>query len=300
MLVLGGKGFIGRHAVAAFNALNIGVEIGTRSPGPQPGLNGEREIRLEKMQSPEDWTELVREFDVVLNCVGILRNQHGACYGDVHHRAPYALAKAAEGKPLRLVHVSAIGLERNDRSRFLTSKLRGENALRSTAADWVIARPSLLDGEGGFGAVWLRGVARLPFFFVPSGANGKISALTATDLGEALTRLCLATADELMLSQSREFELGGPREYDFESYMRALRTRHSNSRALAIRVPSLAARLFAHFCDLIHFTPFSFGHWELLRKDNLAEPNRLPELLGRPASEVVDGVDSQQAPSKAQ
>jgi NADH dehydrogenase len=31
----------------------------------------------------------------------------------------------------------------------------------------------------------------------------------------------------------------------------------------------------------VHFSPFSFGHWELLQHDNLPQPNRLTELLGR-------------------
>ena len=30
-----------------------------------------------------------------------------------------------------------------------------------------------------------------------------------------------------------------------------------------------------------HFSPFSFGHWELLHYDNIPRTNRLPELLGR-------------------
>jgi hypothetical protein len=32
---------------------------------------------------------------------------------------------------------------------------------------------------------------------------------------------------------------------------------------------------------VLHITPFSFGHWELLGHDNCPRINRLPELLGR-------------------
>jgi NADH dehydrogenase len=48
-----------------------------------------------------------------------------------------------------------------------------------------------------------------------------------------------------------------------------------------LRVPDCLCRMAAHACDLLHFSPFSFGHWELLQHDNLPQPNRLPELLGR-------------------
>ena len=239
------------------------------------------------MTSPDDWRNATLEFDVILNCVGILRPQRAASYEQIHHLAPQAIARACEGTDTHFVHISALGLHDNDKSGFLTSKRRGELAIQQTHSNWIIVRPSLLDGEGGYGAAWLRGVARLPVFAVPADAKGKIAALTATDLGTALSRLCLASAEELALHQSQIFDLGGVRAYRFKQYIRGLRRRHTNSRALAIPIPGFVARAGAHLCDLARVTPFSFGHWELLRKDNVPNPNRLPELLGRPPAEVV-------------
>jgi NADH dehydrogenase len=244
-------------------------------------------LRLEEMTSVGSWKELVREFDVILNCVGILRPQRSASYEQIHHLAPQAISAACNDLKTRFVHVSAIGLKRTDRSGFLTTKLRGENAIRASSSNWIITRPSLLDGEGGYGAAWLRGVSRLPVFATPADATGRIAALTATDLGEALARLCLAPSEDLHLNKSRIFELGGSRSYKFETYIRGLRLRHSQTRALSIPIPGIIARIGAHICDLLHITPFSFGHWELLRKDNVPTPNRLPELLGRAPTEVI-------------
>ena len=65
---------------------------------------------------------------------------------------PTALARACRELPKRFVHVSALGLHADARSRFLTSKLAGEVAIKTSGAHWAIVRPSLLDGEGGCGA----------------------------------------------------------------------------------------------------------------------------------------------------
>ena len=75
--------------------------------------------------------------------------------------------------------------------------------------------------------------------------------------------------------------------YTFEGYIRGLRKRYADNAALALRVPGILARAFAHVCDLFHFSPFSFGHWELLCRDNLPMPNRLPELLGKEPDKVI-------------
>ncbi len=287
ILVLGGKGFVGSHAVSALSAGGAAVVVGTRSPRKAEARLEEREFHLERMLSPESWAEAAAEFDVILNCVGILRPQWRASYEKVHHLAPYALAIAAARYKTRFVHVSALGLQSGDRSGFLTSKRNGENAIQSTQGDWILARPSLLDGEGGFGAAWLRGVSRLPFFVVPADAKGQIAALIANDLGEGLARLCLGAEAELGLKETRVFELGGPRAFDFESYILGLRARYTDREAAVLRVPGIVARIFAHLCDAVYFSPFTFGHWELLRRDNIASPNRLPELLGRVPSEVI-------------
>jgi len=288
VLVLGGTGFVGRHAVAALLDDGASVVIGTRFPRPLGDREPpHREIKFECLTSPTDWLPLIDDVDAILNCVGILRQRGDETYDLVHHRAPAALAEACREQQKRFVHVSALGLDKPARSRFLTSKLAGEKAIRKIGGDWIFARPSLLDGVGGFGAAWLRGIARLPLFVAPADAKGHIAALDVTELGEALTRLSLGSAGELMLEDSRVFELGGTESWEFRDYILVLRGTYTDKPALCIPLPGILARAGAHLFDVLHFSPFSFGHWELLRRDNKPLRNRLPELLGRPPVSVA-------------
>lgn len=288
VLVLGGHGFIGRHAVSALARAGAAVTIGTRNPRSGPGDYPQERHVLHEALAESDWHDAAQRFDVILNAVGILRQRLGETYDAVHHRAPEALALACKAHDTRLVLVSALGLSLSARSRFLSSKVRGEQAVESVGGRWILARLSLLDGDGGFGASWLRGVSKLPLFVVPTSAQGRIAALTANDAGEALSALCLRSDEALDTADSRVYELGGRTAFSFEGYIHGLGRRYRSSRAKAVRVPGVLARVGAHLCDLVHFSPFSFGHWELLCHDNVPNPNRLGELLGREPDPVVD------------
>lgn len=285
VLVLGGTGFIGQHAVAALHARGCRVTIGSRRACPDgrgdSHHHGWRQARFETLLVDSAWKTLLEDIDVVINCVGILRQRGAETYERVHHLAPAALARACRSADVRLLHVTALGLAHPARSRFLTSKLAGENAIRHSGADWRLVRPSLLDGEGGYGAKWIRRVARWPVHALPADALGKIAALDVAELGEALATLALKPIAPDSETSLREFELGGPERLSILELMAAIRRLHTHKPAMSWRVPALLARLGSHACDLLHVTPYSYGHYELLRHDNCPSHNRLPELLGR-------------------
>jgi uncharacterized protein YbjT (DUF2867 family) len=288
VLVLGGTGFIGRHVVAALADRPCAVVVGSRRPerNEEPTAaavpsSDPRRLNFAQLLTPADWREQLGGIDVVINCVGILRQRGRETYERVHHLAPAALAMACRELGLRFIHVSALGLDASARSRFLRSKLAGEAAIRDSGADWRIVRPSLLDGEGGFGASWLRRVARWPLQPVPADAVGRIAALDVRDLGQALAGLALNPDSSTDAVSMREFDLGGLDERNLAEHLLALRRLSTSNGAWQLRFPSLLARLGSHVCDLLHLTPYSYGHWELLRRGNCPAHNRLPELLGR-------------------
>ena len=92
--MLGGTGFIGRHVVAELLARGRRVVIGTRRPGRAgrrlaAAMRCEvREVHFERLAAAESWPPLLAGVDVVVNCVGILRERGAETYDRVHHRAP--------------------------------------------------------------------------------------------------------------------------------------------------------------------------------------------------------------------
>jgi len=119
---------------------------------------------------------------------------------------------------------------------------------------------------------------------LPADANGKIAALDVGDLGEAIAVLCETPGNNL-----REVELGGTDLRTMREHLAAFRCALGYSPALCLLLPPWLARLASHLCDLLHFSPFSYGHLELMRRDNVPQVNRLPEILMREPRKVGVG-----------
>ncbi len=277
VLVLGGRGFIGRYAARALLARGHEVTVGTRK---KIASNTERltyqTVSLQKVSRCIDWCDIVKPFDAVVNCVGILRPRFRETYAEIHHWAPYRIAKACAVYGKRFVHVSALGLSDTAESEFIRSKLAGEFAIAETNADYSIVRPSILDGDDGFGSRWIRRVANWRWQFVPSDATGMLAPLHVEDLGEALARL----AEMRNEARYRDVELGGRDERTMATYLVALRG-DKLPMPRQFNVPAWLVRTASHVCDALHATPLSWAHVQLMRRDNRPEINLLPEILGR-------------------
>lgn len=274
VLVLGGNGFIGKSIVTQLQMQGAEVLIGSRKKSAN---SNSLEIHLQSMLDIKDWLPLLNGIDVVVNSVGILRERKGGeTYEKVHTQVPAALAKASAKLGIRLVHISAIGLSLQAKSRFIRSKYLGEQAILASGVDVVIVRPSLLDGEGGFGAKWFRRVSKWPLQLVMQ-SDGLVAPLQVTDLGEAVAKLCLASYNKL----PKVIELGGNEVITIPQYLNWLRTTSARNPALQIAVPKIVVRIASHILDVLAWTPLSFGHFELMQGKNVPAVNWLPILLGR-------------------
>jgi NADH dehydrogenase len=292
VLVLGGTGFLGRHVVAALDARGHEVIVGSRRPAPadaHPDAPPRRVVRFEDLTEPSRWIPVVEDMDAVVNCVGVLRERGRATYERVHLVAPAALAAAcAKLRLRRLIHVSALGLRKEARSRFVSSKLRGEMALAASGVPCVVVRPSLLEGPGGYGTRWIRRLASWPVHVVPADATGYIAVLDVRDAADAIAVLCRRPAPR----RAHAVELGGRSNFTIAEYLGMLRQLSGKRPAVRYFASPALARAIAHTCDALHLTPFSFAHLELLRRDNVPSRNALRRLIERPSHGLGSALTS--------
>ena len=286
VLVLGGNGFIGSSIFKKLKQQGVQVLIGSRNPATQVDMVS---LRMQEMLLVDDWLPILKDIDIVVNSVGILRERNllsriqskRETYNKVHNLAPTALAQACAKLNVRLIQISVIGLTDAAKSRFIRSKFAGEQGILSSGAQAILVRPSLLDGTGGYGAKWFRRVAAWPVQLVMN-SKGLIAPLQVADLGEAVANLCQMEFDTL----PKVIELGGNEIFAIEQYLTKLRIQTNKTRALQIAMPKIAVRLFSHIFDLLAWTPLSFGHFELMQGYNVPAKNMLPILLGRNPTEV--------------
>ena len=111
-----------------------------------------------------DWVPLLRGVDAVVNCVGVLQDNFADSTQAAHADGPGALFAACAAAGVRkVIHFSAIGMDRETPTEFSRTKARGESALIASNLDWVILRPSVVVGESAYGGSALfRGLGALP------------------------------------------------------------------------------------------------------------------------------------------
>lgn len=287
VLVLGGNGFIGRNIVAKLQAQGAQVLVASRFKG-----NSMLQVNMQKKQQADDWLPIIKGFDVVVNSVGILRERKGESYASIHTFAVESLADACAKLDVRLIHISAIGLTSNAKSNFITSKYWGEQAILTSGANAIIVRPSLLDGEGGYGAKWFRRVAKWPIQFVMQ-SQGLIAPLQVTDLGMAVANLCMMQTGFLPEGKPKIIELGGSDVMTIAQYLAKLRASNQQKPALQLVMPKWLVRIASHLFDVFAWTPLSFGHFELMQGYNVPAANLLPVLLSRKPAALGQAIVNQ-------
>jgi NADH dehydrogenase len=222
--------------------------------------------------------------DVVLNCVGILRERGGETYDRVHNMAPAALGEACRRMRVRLVHVSALGLRPDARSRFLRSKLIAERKIMASGADYSIVRPACWMARAATARSGCGASRNGPFTCTPRTRRACSHRCTCATWAKPSP--CSASAAARDGARSSWAAVRGARWPTTGRLTERPRGKADGHRALRIPVPAPLARFGAHLCDLLHFSPYSYGHLELMRRDNVPRVNSLPVLLGRAATPV--------------
>jgi uncharacterized protein YbjT (DUF2867 family) len=188
VFVIGATGLIGSAIVARLSAEGFDVIALVRKPeGPRPHASRTIVLDLKDAQSPADWVPRLQGVDAVINCAGVLQSGGRDSTRVVHERAPLALFEACEQIGLKkLVHFSALGVDRRALSAFSLSKQTAEAALQRSSLDWVILRPSVVLGEAAYGGSALfRGLASLPW--LPRFRDaGLLSVVQMSDLVETV------------------------------------------------------------------------------------------------------------------
>lgn len=195
---------------------------------------------------PRDWAAHLAGVDAVVNCAGVLQDSAREDTKAVHATGASALFLACERAGVRkVIHFSAIGVDREQPSAFSASKLAGDEALMSRDLDWVILRPSVVLGRPAFGASALfRGLAALPLLpMMPD--TGQLQVVQLDDVISTVV-FFLQPASPSRLA----VELAGPEALSMGEVVARYRQWFGWKAAREHRLPHRAARLLYRLGDL--------------------------------------------------
>lgn len=222
VLLIGASGLIGSATAARLK--RDGHEI--VAVGRSGGAAGRRvpvdrwvRLDLRGATTPETWLLHLAGIDAVVNCAGVLQDSSRDSPGKIHREMPLALWRACEAAGVRrVIHFSALGVDRGGITDFSRSKLEGDDALEASGLDWMILRPSVVVGRPAYGGSALfRGLASLPLFPSPAEA-GPVDVVQLDDVAETVARLLEPVAPSRMA-----LELVGPDRLAFAEIVAAYR-----------------------------------------------------------------------------
>ena len=275
ILLTGASGFIGQALAHALT--RAGHNVVARGRHSVPPLDFTQAIQADQ------WQAHLVGIDAVVNAVGVLRDSRRAPMDRIHAAAPRALFEAcAQAGVRRVIHISALGIERNPTRYAQTKRAADEALLRLTQEgrlDGLVIRPSIVFGADGESSRLFVALSRLPMLLLPRPVlRARAQPLAVGELAEAVATL-LTQQDRRGL-----MELGGPQALTLGEFIASLRMQRGRAPALVLPLFGLATRASARLGDLVPISPWCSETLALLATDNVAATDRLAQLLGRPAT----------------
>jgi uncharacterized protein YbjT (DUF2867 family) len=118
----------------------------------------------------------------VINCAGVLQDSPWDATS-VHSKGAAALFEACEAMRVeRVIHFSAIGVERETPTAFSATKASGDQVLMQRNLGWIILRPSVVIGRPAYGgSALVRGLAAWPIL-PRAGEQGPLQIVLLEDV----------------------------------------------------------------------------------------------------------------------
>ncbi|MEH2592314.1 SDR family oxidoreductase [Bradyrhizobium sp. AZCC 1721] len=244
--VVGGTGLIGSAIVAHLFSRGHSVVSMSRSDHSGPGAH---RVDISEAKLPAYWLPHLDGIEAVVNCAGVLQDSPGDSTSMVHHHGIANLFAACEQLQIRrVIHFSAIGVDRETPSDFSRSKLAGDKALMERDLDWVILRPSVVIGRAAYGAsALMRGLAALPA--IPVMPNtGQLQIVLLEDVVRTVEHFLDPAAPARQI-----IELVGPHRYSFSAVVALFRRWCRWPPARELHLPRFASSLMYKFGDMVSY-----------------------------------------------
>jgi nucleoside-diphosphate-sugar epimerase len=258
VLITGGTGFVGSHLVEKLCAGGESVRCLVRPTSAIRTLPAGVQTALADLASGQGVEAALHGVDTVIHLAGATRALSPADYYAANAHATETLARALEGRSIRLVHVSslaAIGPSLDGQpvdenatphpvSTYGKAKLEGERIARSLAPDAVIVRPPVVYGPRDTGVFQiLKAVARGLVLEI-AGGDHWFSAIYVEDLVDGLMAAARVTK-----AAGRSYFLANRKPATWQE-LGATAARIMGCRPRTLRVPVGAANGVAFFSEM--------------------------------------------------
>lgn len=247
--IYGGSGFVGRYIAHRMAKAGWRVRVAVRRPNEglyvrTYGAVGQVDPVLCNIRDDASVAQAMRGADAVINCVGTFdkggKNNFYAVQADGAGRV--ARLAAEEGVET-LVHLSAIGADKDADTLYLKSKGAGEEAVLHHFPNATILRPSVIFGTEDQFFNRFASMTRFTPVLPIAGGNTLFQPVFVDDVAAAAEKAATGTAAPGV------YELGGHDEMTLHEMMQMMLTIIQRRRFI-FNMPFALAKFFAWWFDL--------------------------------------------------
>jgi len=250
ILIFGGSGQIGRHLVRKLTKENYLVTVVTRNYHKNgailktQGNPGYIDVVEANIFDEEKLDTLFKDKDICINLVGILYEDKRNTFNNIHVNFPSLISKKCKKYNLKkLVHISALGIEKALDSKYASSKKQGEKNIIQNFSKSVILRPSIIYSvDDNFTTNLMTLLSLLPVFPLYYYGKTKFSPIHVSDFCEIITKIIdINVSDQII-------QCIGPEELSFKEILEKLLISIDKKRLL-MPMPIQIAKLLAFFLE---------------------------------------------------
>jgi NADH dehydrogenase len=294
VLVTGGSGFVGSHAVRELVRRGYRPVCLVRDPGKlYRRLEGVAPGRITAVQgslfNEAALREAAEQSAAAIHLVGIIVESGGQSFSKVHIEGTRRVVNAVKAAGVkRYVHMSALGARVNAISEYHQTKHAAEEYVRQSGLDWTIFRPSIVhgpDGEfmelmkafskprfrPGYEALWLG----MPYF--GKGIN-KLQPVAVQDVAA-----CFVSALHTDAAIGQSYDLGGPEQLTWREMYAACSQAITGKTRRQLSVPVGVAHLVASTVMKTPLVPvalkFNHGQIDMSQEDSTCDIRPVEETF---------------------
>ena len=232
VLVVGATGFIGKSIYSFLKRENDEVVPSSR-----------QDIDFSSLQDDKELVSKLKDFDVVVNAVGIIAQTKTQSFEQMHTVAPIILFDACqEAGVKKVIHISALGTQEGT-TAYHVSKNRADEYLRALGLDYAILYPSIVYGDDGKSTALFQALAMLPFLPIVGDGQQVLQPIALEDL--------LVTVKRAIYSKEKSIELDlvGAKSMTYEELLKGFRSWLGLKPTRSVSVPTFGTNLVGKILD---------------------------------------------------
>lgn len=271
VFLTGATGFIGKNTLEKLISRNIKVKVLVRNKkkidkffnefSPKSYLRN-IEVVFGDITKPESYSDYLKDVDVVINLVGIIREfpKKGITFWKYHYEATKNLVDASMSYGVkRFIQMSALGASGTSTSKYYSTKYKAERYVIESFDKWVILRPSIVIGPEGDFTKMISSMVKTGIVPIIGDGEYIIRPISVTTLSNFISYLVNETTIE-----KKEFNLVGPKEYTFNEFIDSFASTIGKKNYIKIHLPIGPTRILARIFGRFRFFPITSEQIDML------------------------------------